>query len=62
MNPQTMNEAEELLVKAQSGELESEAFIQQLMEVTLFMPIYEKHQIGGLQPTTSDQAVPLDVG
>ena len=59
MNPQTMNEAEELLVKAQSGELESEAFIQQLMEVTLFMPIYEKHQIGGLQPTTSDQAVPL---
>lgn len=42
MNPQTMNEAEELLVKAQSGELESKAFIQQLMEVTLFMPIYEK--------------------
>jgi len=59
MNPQTMNAAEELLVKAQSGELDSEAFIQQLMEVSVFMPIYEKHQIGGLQPTTGDQAVPL---
>lgn len=59
MTQQTMNEAEELLVKALAGELEGDAFIQQLMEVTLFMPIYEKHQIGGLQPTTSDQAVPL---
>ncbi|UJS24657.1 SseB family protein [Thiothrix winogradskyi] len=59
MTPQTMNEAEELLVKALAGELEGDTFIQQLMEVTLFMPIYEKHQIGGLQPTTSDQAVPL---
>jgi len=54
-----MNTAEELLLKAQNGELDSEAFIQQLMEVTLFMPIYEKHQIGGLQPTSSDQATPL---
>ncbi len=59
MTQQTMNAAEELLVKALAGELEGDAFIQQLMEVTLFMPIYEKHQIGGLQPTTSDQAVPL---
>lgn len=59
MTPQTMNEAEELLVKALAGELEGDTFIQQLMEVTLFMPIYEKHQIGGLQPTTSGQAVPL---
>ena len=59
MTLQTMNEAEELLVKALAGELEGDAFIQQLMEVTLFMPIYEKHQIGGLQPTTSDQAIPL---
>ncbi|WP_154724426.1 SseB family protein [Thiothrix nivea] len=55
----TMNEAEELLLKAQSGELDSETFIQQLMGLTLFMPIYEKHQIGGLQPTTGDQATPL---
>jgi hypothetical protein len=54
-----MNTAEELLLKAQNGELDSEAFIQQLMEVTLFMPIYEKHQIGGLQPSASDQATPL---
>ncbi len=59
MTPQTMNEAEKLLAQALAGELEGDAFIQQLMEVTLFMPIYEKHQIGGLQPTTSDQAVPL---
>jgi hypothetical protein len=59
MTQQTMNAAEELLVKALAGELEGDAFIQQLMEVTLFMPIYEKHQIGGLQSTPSDQAVPL---
>lgn len=59
MNQPTMNAAEELLLKAHAGELDSEAFIQQLMATTLFMPIYEKHQIGGLQPTASDQATPL---
>lgn len=59
MTPQAMNEAEALLVKALAGELEGDIFIQQLLEVTLFMPIYEKHQIGGLQPTSGDQAVPL---
>jgi len=59
MTPQAMNEAEALLVKALAGELEGDTFIQQLLEVTLFMPIYEKHQIGGLQPTSGDQAVPL---
>lgn len=59
MNQQTMNAAEELLLKAHAGELDSGAFMQQLMETTLFMPIYEKHQIGGLQPTTGDQATPL---
>lgn len=56
---QAMNDAEKLLVQALAGELEGDAFIQQLMELTLFMPIYEKHQIGGLQPTTGDQAIPL---
>ncbi|UOG92296.1 MAG: SseB family protein [Candidatus Thiothrix sulfatifontis] len=59
MTPHAMNEAEALLVKALAGELEGDTFIQQLLEVTLFMPIYEKHQIGGLQPTSGDQAVPL---
>ena len=56
---QAMNDAEKLLVQALAGELEGDAFIQQLMELTLFMPIYGKHQIGGLQPTTGDQAIPL---
>lgn len=59
MNQQAMNDAETLLIKAQAGELDSDAFMQQLMETQLFMPIYEKHQIGGLQPSSSDQAVPL---
>lgn len=59
MNPQVMNDAEALLLKAQAGELDSDTFMQQLMETQLFMPIYEKHQIGGLQPNTSDQAIPL---
>lgn len=57
--PQLANDAEILLQKALDGALEGDAFIQQLMETTLFMPIYEKHQIGGLQPTTTDQATPL---
>ncbi len=59
MNQPVMNEAEALLLKAQAGELDSETFMQQLMDAQLFMPIYEKHQIGGLQPTTGDKAVPL---
>lgn len=59
MMPQLANDAEILLQKALDGVLEGDAFIQQLMETTLFMPIYEKHQIGGLQPTTTDQATPL---
>lgn len=59
MNQQAMNDAEALLLKAQAGELDSETFMQQLMDVTLFMPIYEKHQIGGLQPATGDKAIPL---
>ncbi|QLQ32735.1 MAG: SseB family protein [Candidatus Thiothrix singaporensis] len=56
---QAMNETEALLMQAQAGELDSEDFIQQLMAAQLFMPIYEKHQIGGLQPTMGDKATPL---
>lgn len=59
MHSMTANAAEELLQQAHAGELDSETFIQRLLETTLFMPIYEKHQIGGLQPTTSDKATPL---
>ena len=59
MATQALNAAEALLMQAHAGELDAETFIRQLMEVQVFMPIYEKHQIGGLQPTSSDQAVPL---
>lgn len=53
------NTAQTLLMQAHSGELYAETFFRQLMEVQVFMPIYEKHQIGGLPPTTCNQAIPL---
>ncbi len=51
------NEIEKLLVKAQAGELDRETFMNLLMESQLFMPIHEKHDVGGLQ--TTNQTKPL---
>ena len=51
------NEVEKLLSKAMAGEIETDAFMAELMETQIFMPIHDKHEIGGLQP--SDKAVPL---
>jgi hypothetical protein len=51
------NEAEKLLSKAMAGEIEMDVFMAELMETQIFMPIHDKHEIGGLQP--SDKAVPL---
>ncbi len=53
------NDLEKLLLSAQAGELEIEELMDQLMGSTVFMPVYEKHQIGGLQPTNDDKATPL---
>ena len=51
------NEAEKLLVKLHSGEIDSSAFMTELLETQLFMPIYEKPNSAGIQ--TTDKATPL---
>ena len=56
---QPRNDLEKLLLSAHSGDLEIDSLMDQLMESTVFMPVYEKHQIGGLQPSTDDKAIPL---
>ncbi len=43
------NDLERQLVAAQEGEVPPESFIEVLMGSEVFMPVYEKHQIGGLQ-------------
>jgi len=57
MGGATMNEAEVLLQKVHAGEMDSEAFMKELMDTTLFMPIYEKHEIAGFAP--AEKATPL---
>lgn len=51
------NDLERRLVDAQEGRIPPEDFIQTLLGSEVFMPIYEKHQIGGLQ--TASKAQPL---
>ncbi len=51
------NELEEELLRAQRGEIAGDVFMQDLLAAQVFMPVYEKYQIGGLQ--TSDKAQPL---
>jgi len=51
------NEAEKLLSKAMAGEIDTAAFMTELMETQIFMPIHDKHEIAGLQ--SSDKAKPL---
>jgi hypothetical protein len=51
------NDLENQLLKAQQGELSEGEFLQSLMDAELFMPVYEKHNIGNLQ--TTDKAQPL---
>lgn len=51
------NEAEKLLSKAMAGEMDTASFMTELMETQIFMPIHDKHEIAGLQP--SDKAKPL---
>jgi hypothetical protein len=43
------NDLERQLIAAQEGEIPPEAFIQTLLGSEVFMPVYERHQIGGLQ-------------
>ncbi len=53
------NELERQLVAAQEGQLDPESFIQTLLGSEVFMPVYERHQIGGLQ--TEALARPLKI-
>ena len=51
------NDLERRLLAAQEGQIPPEAFIETLLGSEVFMPIYEKHRIGGLQ--TETRARPL---
>jgi len=51
------NDLERQLIAAQEGQLGEEEFMHALLTAQVFMPIHDKHGIGGLQ--TSQSAVPL---
>ena len=51
------NDLERQLIAAQDGHRTAESFIETLLGSEVFMPVYEKHQIGGFQ--TQQTAQPL---
>lgn len=51
------NELERQLIAAQEGQIAPETFLETLVGSEVFMPIYERHQIAGLQ--TEQAARPL---
>lgn len=51
------NDLERQLLAAQDGSLGEEEFMHALLNAQVFMPIHDRHGIGGLQ--TSKSAVPL---
>lgn len=53
------NDLERQLIAAQEGEIPPESFIEMLLGSEVFMPVYEKHQIGGLQVNTVAQPLKL---
>jgi hypothetical protein len=53
------NDLERQLIAAQEGRIDPEDFIATLLGAEVFMPIYERHQIGGLQ--TEKAAQPLKI-
>ena len=53
------NDLERQLVAAQEGRIPPESFIETLIGSEVFMPVYEQHQIGGLQ--TETKANPLKI-
>lgn len=56
---QPQNDLERQLIAAQEGQIPPEVFIQTLLGSDVFMPVYEKHQIGGF--ATDTKAQPLKV-
>ena len=51
------NDLERQLIAAREGQIPPESFVETLIGSEIFMPVYEKHQIGGLQ--IDDKAQPL---
>lgn len=51
------NDLERQLIATQEGQIPPEDFLRTLLGSEVFMPVYEKHQIGGLQ--TATKAKPL---
>ena len=56
---QPQNDLERQLMAAQGGQIPPETFIQTLLGSEVFMPIYEKHQIGGFAPETKAQPLKI---
>lgn len=54
------NDLERQLIAAQEGGIPPESFIATLVGSEVFMPIYEKHQIGGLQTQQAAQPLKLN--
>ena len=53
------HELEKKLIQAQNGEIEGEEFLKEMLDLQVFMPVLDKHAIGGFQE--SKHAVPLSV-
>jgi len=53
------NDIENQLLAAQEGRIPGEAFMQELLQSQLFMPILDKHGIAGLQPSQSANPLTL---
>ncbi len=59
MNFVPENKLERSLLEAQKGEISGEFFLKELLDMELFMPVLEKHQIAGFQQ--SQKAIPLTI-
>ncbi len=53
------NELEKKIIQAQNGEIGGEEFLKEMLDMQVFMPVLDKHAIGGFQE--SKQATPLSV-
>jgi len=59
MNFLPENDLEKRLIQAQTGEISGELFLKEMMDMELFMPVFEKNDIAGFQD--SEKAKPLIV-
>lgn len=56
---QPQNDLERQLIAAQEGQIPPEDFLRTLLGSEVFMPIYEKHQIGGFAPDRKAQPLKI---